>query len=588
MPLLAVGLLLAACGSNANNASPRISEVPQQSTTGTAAFSLDLGDYVTDREGAALTFAVSDGGGSFAGDVYSNTFATMGEYVVTFTVTDGVQTSTGDFTVAVTAANLVVVKEDESGLLLLDSGSNQFVRVTGATGTPTFVAGLGNGRMVHSKPGGGGAQLHVFDPFTRTNTQLSANAAGAVTYEAKTSDDRVVYVVTGTTETVLHLFNPRTGVDRVIASGTAIDAVVNAQDLVIYEVGVNGQADVYAYDIEDDAAQVVADAATAEQIVGLLPNGGVVLSRIGTGGESDLFCWKLDTGLVEIGADLTAIASDNKTFHAAGTSSQVVFSAASGPVSELHSWNPANGQTTNLSAIVGSGAFDVFAAIGAGNEVVWNRVVSGSEADAYCHDLDAGTTATVRNGADISEVLGVSGDGTTQWAFVRASGATSSLLAVSLIATPATQTWAAGGAVATTIGTLANGDVVGQRTDGTALNVFDVSAGTWGTAITGTGLAFAGDGVDAGDFVYSLTASSQTDLSMWDASATTSIVISNTAGNDVFQVLTANDTVLFTRATGASTADLFVWNGTNTQLTQADAAGLLHDHEVLGKYAGAR
>lgn len=588
--ILAAGLLLTACGgSNVSNASPRIGEVPQQSTTGSAAFNLDLAQYVSDREASALTYSVASGGGSFTGSVYSNTFPTMGEYEVAFTVTDGQKTSGSTFKVAVVAANFAAVKEDASGLLLLDTRSGNLQRVTSAATAPTFVTGLASGRLVHAKQGAAGDQLHVYDPFTRTNMQLSANAAGDVVYEAKTSDDRVVYSVAGSGRSTLHLFNPRTGLDRAIAEGASIDAVVNAQDLVYYEVGVDGQTDVYAYDVAVDQATVVAAGATAEQIVGLLPNGAVVIGRVGSGGESDLFYWKRDVGLIEIGADLPSIASTNKVFNAAGTASQVVFTAASGLVSEIHAWNPANGQTTNLSAIVGAGAFDVFVAIGVGNEVVWNRFVSVTEVDAYFHDLDAATTATVRNAGDISQVLGVSGDGTTRWAFVRPTGTTSSVLAVSLVAVPVTQTWAAGGEANATIGILANGDVVAQRADGAALNVFDVSAGTWGTAITGNGLAFAGDGLEAGDFVYSLTASGQTDLSMWDASAIASVVVSDAVGNEEFETLTANATILFTRATGTGTADLFSWNGSEaTRLTNADEAGQLHDHSVLGKYAGSR
>ncbi|MFY9341595.1 MAG: hypothetical protein WAT39_03845 [Planctomycetota bacterium] len=588
--MLAAGFLAAACGgSNVNNASPRVSTVPPQSTTGAAAFSLDLANYVSDREGATLTYTVTAGGGAFAGSVYSNTFPTMGEYTVEFTVADGLKTSTGSFTVAVTAANLAVVREDQSGILLLDTRSNQFVRVSGASAAPVFVAGLGDGRLVHGRQGGAGDQLHVFDPLTRTDTQLSAAATGDVQFEAKTSDNRIVYAVVGATDSTLHLFNPRTGVDRTIAAGASIDAIVNAQDLVFYEVGVGGQTDVYLYDSDDDAAQAVGTAATSEQLVGLLPNGGIVMSRIGAGGETDLFYFKRDVGLVEIGSDLPAIASANKTFHAAGTTSQVVFTAASGLTSEIHVWRPTNGQTTNLSAIVGAGAFDLFQAIGAGNEVVWNRVVSGAEADAYFHDLDSATTATIRNAADISQVLGLTGDGTTNWAIVRPSGATSNLLAVSLVPAPATQTLAGGGAMNAAIGTLANGDAVGARTDGTALSLFDVSAGTWSTPVAGAGLAFAGDGLDAGDFVFAATVGGQTDLSMWDASANTAVVVSNTAGNDQFQARTASGTLLFTRVTAVGAADLFAWNGTSaTRLTDVDEAGLRHAYQVLGSYAGSR
>jgi len=588
-----VGLLVAGCsgGGSVSNASPRITAVPLQSTTG-GMFTLDVGDFVSDREGATLTYTVASGGGSFAGDVYSNTFDSMGEYTVDFTVSDGLKTTPGSFRVRVTSANLVVVREDQTGLLLLDSRTNAFVRVTGATATPSLATGLGDGRLVYQLAGSGGQQLWIFDPLLRRATRLGADQSAPVTYLAKTSDNRVVFSTGTGNDKRLFVHNPATGLTRDIAQGVlgTLTVLVNSDDLVFYEVGVNGQADVYGYDPGEDEIFAVGTAATDEQLQAVLPNGGVVFSRVGGGGESDLFYYRVSTGLVEIGSDVTAIASHDKLYQAAGTSSQVVFAAQSGAVSDLYFWNPANGQTTSISAAFTAGSNDQFVAIGAGNEVVLQRVVSGTEADAFCYDLDSAVSATVRNSTDLSNVVAVAGDGTTAWAFVLPSGATSTLLATSLIGTPATQTWTAGGAVAGTVHTLANGDVVAVRADGTALNVFDVSAGTWGTDITGTGLAFGGDGLDAGDFVYSLTVSSQADLSMWDASAGNSVVVSNMAGNDAYGMLTADGTILFTHViNGETNTDLFVWNGTAaTQLTDADGAGMRHDHGVLGKYAGSR
>ncbi len=589
---LAAAALATACGggSNVSNASPRVSEVPLQSTNGASAFALDLGAYVSDREGAALSYAMTAGGGSFTGSIYTNTFDTMGRYTVAFTVTDGAKTTSGSFDVQVTAANLVAVREDSSGLLLLDSRTNGFVRVAAAAGSPSLATGLADGRLVYNLAGPGGADMFVFDPLTRANVELAAGEDGAVTYAASTSDGRVVFTAGDSVESTLYLFNPRTGLSLPIAIGQLPRVVVNSADLVFYEVAVGGQSDVYLYDAADDDTQAVATEERAETIAAVLPDGGVVIARVGAGGETDLLYFQRSVGLVEIGADVTTIASADKAYAAHSSDSKVVFGAASGAVSDLYSWDPETGQTTSLSAAFGAGAFDVFAAIADGNEVVWNRVVSATEADVYSYDLDSGVSAIVRDGADVGQVLGVSGDGATNWAFVRPSGTPSSLLAVSLLAAPATQTWAAGGAVATQLGLVANGDVVGQRQDGSALAAFDVSAGTWGAPIAGAGLAFAGDGLDTGDFVYSLTASSQTDLSMWDASAATSVVVSDTAGNDTFQILTADDTLLFTRVVGTNTtADLFVWDGaTATRLTQADAANVLHDHTVLGKYAGTR
>jgi hypothetical protein len=124
---------------------------------------------------------------------------------------------------------------------------------------------------------------------------------------------------------------------------------------------------------------------------------------------------------------------------------------------------------------------------------------------------------------------------------------------------------------------------VEERADGTALNVFDVSAGTWGTPITGAGLDFQGDGLEAGDFVYAATVSAQADLNMWDASATTSVSISSTTGDDAFAAKTLNSTILFTRKVGTNTTrDLFVWDGTTaTRLTDEDSDGIFHDYTAI-------
>ncbi|MBX3464647.1 MAG: hypothetical protein KF830_15870 [Planctomycetes bacterium] len=589
--LALVALLATACGggSSVSNASPRIDDVPLQVTTG-GSFSLDLGDFVRDREGASLTYAVTAGGGSFADSVYSHTFDSMGEYEVQFTVGDGAKTTPGSFRVRVTQADFAVVLEDQSGLLLLDTGTLGFVRVTGAAATPSFAAGLGDGRLVYHVAAAAGQQLWVFDPMARQATRLGADQPAPAQYVARTSDHRVLYTTGSGANRRLAVFNPRTGLARQIAEGVldSLTVVVNADDLVFYEVGVDGQADVRCYDPEADASTEVGAAPTDEQIQGLLPNGGIVFSRLGAGGEADLYYFRFGTGLVEVGADVAAIGSRNKIYNGAGSASQVVFTAQSGAVSEVFAWNPANGQTTAISAEFGDGEYDLVASIGSGNEVVLQRVVSAAEVDAFFYDLDSGLGGVVRDDSDVSAVVAVSGDGTTTWAFVLASGSNSTLRAISLVATPATQSWTAGGPVSTTIDRLPNGDVVAARADGTALAVFDVSVGSWAPAITGTDLAFAGVGVDGGDFVYSATVGAQTDLAMWDASAIASVVVSDVAGDDVYQARAADGAILFTRVGSGGNADLFRWDGATTRLTDVDAAGLAHDHAVLGQYFGAR
>ncbi|MCA8952510.1 MAG: hypothetical protein KDE27_23565, partial [Planctomycetes bacterium] len=202
----AIALVATACsrGSNVSNAAPRISSVPAQSTLGGTAFSLDLGDYVTDREGATLTFAVTSGGGSFTDDTYTNTFDAMGTYTVSFTVNDGAKVATGSFDVQVTTSNFVVVQEDTAGLFLLDSGTNGQVRVASAVGSPTFAAGLADGRMAYQV---GGTQLWLFDPMNRTSRRLAGDAAGAATFRAKTSDSRLFYTTGSAPDMTLSYYN---------------------------------------------------------------------------------------------------------------------------------------------------------------------------------------------------------------------------------------------------------------------------------------------------------------------------------------------------------------------------------------------
>lgn len=588
--LAAVAATLAACGggSNVSNASPRISSIPRQSTSGDSAFSLDLANYTTDREGASLVYAVTAGGGSFTGSVYQNAFDTMGDHTVEFTVTDGNKTTLGSFVVRVTKGNFAVVRESNSGLLLLDSRTNGLVRVAEAVGGPAFAQGLANGLLVYQLTGGSGQQLWIFDPLTRRSTRVLPNATTDTVYRAATNDGRIV-LSTGTgNDQRLFVHNPATGLTRDIAQGLlgSNTVVVDANGIVYYEVGVNGQADVYAYDATADEVFPVGTAPTDEQIQAALPGGGVVFTRLGTAGEADLFCYRVSAGLVEVGADIPALDLRAKSFAVCGTAGQVVFTATNSGNDELYSWSPASGQTTTIA----SGGHFVYDAIGAGNEVVFREVVSGTEDHVAFHDLDTGVAGALATSHDLKQVLGVSSDGTTAWVFLVAGGSPGILEAWSLESVPATTSWSAGSAIGASIGILANGDVVGLRADGTALNLFDISAGSWGTPILGTGLVFGGDGIDAGDFVFAREVSGQTDLSMWDASAGSLVVVSNTVGNDSHQGRTLDGTILFTRVvSGQANADLFVWNGsTTTRLTNGTATGVPHDHFVVGSYCGMR
>ena len=78
----------------------------------------------------------------------------------------------------------------------------------------------------------------------------------------------------------------------------------------------------------------------------------------------DLFYFRVGTGLVEIGADVSALATRNKTFQVNDSNSKVVFTALNGSDEELYFWNPGNGQTTAIATGVNT---TVFSEVGTGN-----------------------------------------------------------------------------------------------------------------------------------------------------------------------------------------------------------------------------
>ncbi|MHC4661390.1 MAG: PKD domain-containing protein [Planctomycetota bacterium] len=90
------------------NLPPSVGTVPDQTAALGQLFAFDVvaaGNVSDDRDTVAeLTFAVTSGGGSFAGQIYMNTFVSAGSHAIDFTVTDSdAASSNGSFTVNVFA-----------------------------------------------------------------------------------------------------------------------------------------------------------------------------------------------------------------------------------------------------------------------------------------------------------------------------------------------------------------------------------------------------------------------------------------------------------------------------------------------------
>lgn len=577
--------LLVACshGGSSSNPAPRVDTIPQQRVTSGTSLALDLAGFVHDRAGGVLSYAVRSGGGSFVGSNYHYAFPTMGSYTVEFTVSDAAgQQVSSSFDVVVTTGNFAVVCEGTSGLLLVDTNSDDSLRVSGASSGPTFAAGFADGRLVYqlSNP----QQLWVFDPMARNVVQLLANATGDVSYVGKTTDNRVVFTEVGTTRK-LHVYNPRTQLLRSIAEDVPLlmPALMSATNLVYFTVLRGGQGDVAVFDPSADTVMTIAATGQDERVRAVLPNGGLVLSRVGSGGEQDLYYYRTGTGLVEVASSVTALDTRSKTCVAVGLDSQVIFTATDSVTTDLYSWSPVDDSLVTLHA----GGVAGFAAIGAGNEVIYTVDNGAGDVDAFYYDLDDGSAATLRNGADTSMVLGIAGD-TARYALIKGSSATSTVLAVQLTAAPNTITHTASGVVSLAR-VLTNGNALLHSDNGTEIATFNAALAAWST-MSGTGMSVVGDGIDAGDFVYTHAVGAQVDLVMWDQSASAPVAIATMIGDGRYQA-TSNGKVYWTSVDSTGFAQLFVRAvaaAVTTQLTQPDAAGLSFDHSVVGTYSGSR
>ncbi len=596
--LLAAALVaLASCsgGGSSNNAAPRLSSIPLQSVTGGSQLSLDLATYVTDREGASLTYTVTSGGGTVTGSTYTQTFATMGTYTVNFTVADPLgKTTTGTFEVEVTSANLAAVRVDSNGLELLDTDTNQFVSLAANGPTASLATTLSQGQLVYQLAVGSNNQLWLFDTFTRGKTQIASTAGGSVDYRAKTSDGRLVFTTGSNSDTDLWLHSPVSGLTKEISASVGDiegNPMVNTGDLVFYERQNSGQRDIYYYDPSTDDTTTVANGATEERLLATLPNGAVVLSRIGAGGETDLFYFKVGTGLVEIGADLsTTVQGQTKAYAGRTSDSKVVFEVTAAASIDLYMWNPATGQSRAISTQANED--ERFLAVTATDLVVYKIVVGTDDDDLAFYSWAAGAATVVANSGEDEEYVGALSDG--DLIYRRLNGGDNSWDLYHYDQTgPATNSIAGIGADHFVFeAVLSNDKVVYRHAAATPLlRLYNPATTSSSTIATGNAVAFVA-ATTGGDFVYNQTVSSQTDLFLWDESAGSVVTISNASGDDAYQGITADGKVLYTHVfTPLTNRDLMLWNPAgpaSTRLTEADAVGAYHDHTVLGVFSGTK
>ena len=600
-PWTGLFLALAACsGNSSNNAAPTFGSIPEQRVAGGTTFTLDLADYVQDREEADedLTFTVVSGGGSIAFGtpvggvtpvVYTNDFDTLGTYTVLVRATDSAGNATdASFDDDVTTARLAAVQQNTSGLLLLDVDTNSTVQVVAGGNQPTYVGGTPGGCAIYQLGTGANKQLWIYDLATRSSRRIASDKTW-VTYTAQTSTGRIVFTTGPSSDTDLWVYNPTTGFTTEISAQTGEiegNALVTTNDLVFYERGNNGQSDIWYFDPTLGTSTSVATASSNEVLRAALANGAVTFTRIGGGGETDLYYVSLATGVLEIGSDLgTTEQGQSKTYAGATSDNKVVFELAAVSGTDLYVWNPSTGATR---AIATNSEEDKFEGITSTDVIVYRRELSTTNHDLYVYTWAGNASTAVAVTNDKENYLATLSTG--DFVYERFANSDSSLdILVYSVTGASSATLAETGADDFAFQAVLSDDtVVYVHEASTPVLYAHPSSGSAIAVATGNAPVFRQE-TTGGDFVYETTSAGNTDVFLWDASATSTVTIANAAGDEAFMAYTAAGTVLFTRVTtGNTNADLFVWNGTSaTQVTDEDTAGQRYDHTVVGAFAAS-
>ncbi len=578
--LLALAAVISSgCGKKVTNSAPRVSSIPAQVAPSGATFNLDLSTYVTDREGDPLVYGVVNGGGSFATSTYSRVFPSLGEFTVDAQVTDtGGKITPISFTVKVKTANLAVLTAG-SNLLLVDQGtantsaplpagdfySESFHEVTGAQGVVhTFKASLAQGQVVYERVLGGQTDLFVYDPTSKQTLQLGTDP-GMLTdefYQAKTSDGHVFFTTGSAADTDLMVFNSATSFTRVVSKTDGQhdrNAFVNSAGLVYYERNASGQGDLYLYDVDEDSSILISNHANQEAIQAVLPNGGVLFSRLGGATENDLYLYLNGLGVVQVGADVPALDTLDKTYVGQTSDNRVLFTAqVTGSNDDLYVWNPG---TTSSTAIATSASNEVFHGVTAANKVIYTVEGAGSDYDVHSFATATNTDTDLSGTADQDVFQAVTS--LDDVVIQRQTGGGNDDMFLWDESAGALDTMDTAGATAYVFdAVLANGSVVYSQAVGVGVRRYDAVAET---AVTVAAMAYSYAGeTSAGNFVLKITAGLQDDLHHWNEGTDTLEVVANSGQDDRFGVgLTGGPVLFFHNTLTTTNRDVYVWDATN-------------------------
>ena len=548
-------------------AAPTVQQIPAQEASTGVQLRVDLARFVTNNSSQPLNWQLLSGNGSMDGSTYVGTYSQMGSYEVSFRVANQDGNSTDSEFKVVSLAEYMAVVQKGNDLQVLDAGGGTMHSLAVGGALPlAFRELLPDGTLVYERMGGSSIDLFAYDHNT---SRRIGGAPGLDTiYDNHTPSGQIFFEEGTASETGLYMWDPKTEAITTVAWRSAMhnrNAFFSPPDLVYFEFGNNGQADVNYWRIGAGGSATAFSSTTSEEIKTVLPEGGVVFASKGVGGEDDLLYYRMGRGLFTVGGDLPPQTQAEDMTYVGHTSESLVIFETGSASRDLWIWSPP-GLSTRAAAA--TAADERYRGLTADDLVVFSVTVAPGNDDLKLFNYSSGASLDVAGSSD-NEVFELSlSDSDVIFAVERGTGrelqrfdaATSN---VEVIA-------AAAGEDHYAVAALPNDQVVYSRAGSTGgLMAWSPSTGS-SVMVSGPQSTFAGASAN-GDFVIEVTASGQTDLALWDSSAAQLVDIAQGPADERFEAAFGNGTVIYSVAVPPKiSTDLYRWrNGVTKRLTNA-------------------
>ncbi len=574
--ILSVALIIGVVGcskmpsTTTEGPTPSLNEIPLQEAGTGIELRMDLSEYADNTEEQILTWEILSGPGSIDSGTYVSTFYEVGSVEITVRATnESGNTADADFVVVALHGHMAIV-QNGNGLEVLDAGSGIVYPIDIGGNLPlVYREILPDGSLIYEKMGGSGIDLFHYD---HTESRQIGDTAGLNTvYDNHTPDGRIFFEQGSAAETSLNLWDPETDETTRVAWRPAMhnrNAFFAPPDIVYFEYGNNGQADVHFWQIGVGESATAYSSGHSEEIKTVLPDGGVIFATKGLLDEDELLYYRKGRGLFTVGGDLPASVQDQDINYVTISSQGLVVFESGGASKDLWIWNPL-GLTTN--AIAATSADERFSTISSDDLITYSTtpVAGNSDLKIYNYSTSTSTDIGVNNGSEVFELL--LSDSDVIYAVETTAGRSLHRFDVAsntneIIADFASENY-------TAVAALSNDRLIYTR-DGASTALFTWNPAT-GTSVQagGSNASYAGQGPHGGFLMY-IAAFGQTDLALWDGTNGQVTTITQTPQDETLEAVFDNGAVIYSVVVPPKTStDLFQWQDSmTTRLTNGNAS----------------